>query len=436
MNALAGAVSAFCRREGIELAGKTVLCALSGGRDSVALLCILLKLSAVEGFAVAAAHYNHHLRPTARRDEEFSRAFCAERGIPLAVGEGNVANYARENGLSIEEAARTLRYRFLEETADHMGADFIATAHHAQDNAETVLLNLLRGTGLRGLGGIPPVRDRIIRPILEVSREEIDNYIEQNDLPYVEDETNADTVYTRNRLRHELLPLLADLSPGSIGRIALAASRLRQDEDYLDGQAKALLPPSDEHGETMIPLSLLGSMHPAVASRLVRLAAKRLGAELTAVQVESVLTLRHGVVSLPGGLRAAGKGAALHVYRISPPPPSRVLREGEQDWGPFRVILRTTENDVPETEHTLILRDDLGSLTIAAWDGTGRLTVENGRRTVKRILTDRGIRPAEQEYRPAVYASGTLAAVFGAGTGREFAPVGGKKIVISLVKRG
>ena len=436
MSALVGAVSAFCRREGIELKGKTVLCALSGGRDSVALLYALMKLGAEEGFAVAAAHYNHRLRETAQRDEDFVRAFCAGRGIPLAVGGGDVAAFAREMGMSVEEAARTLRYRFLEETAEQMGADFIATAHHAGDNAETILMNLLRGTGLRGLGGIPPVRGRIIRPLLEISRKDIDDYMEKNVLPYVEDETNAETVYTRNRLRHELLPLLEEIAPGSVGRVALASSRLRQDEDYLEGQAKAILPPSGENGETVFPRNLLNSVHPAIAARLVRLAASRFDTELTAVQVESVLSLRSGLVVLPKGLRAAREGAVIRFYRVSPPPPPLMLREGEQDWGEYRVTVRVMEHDTSEDENTLILREGLGELIIAPWDGTGRLAVENGRRTVKRLLADRGIGPAAQENRPAIYAADALVGVFGAGTSREAAPAGEKKIVITLVKRG
>lgn len=436
MSALAGAVSAFCRRETIEFQGKTVLVALSGGRDSVALLCALMELSKEEGFAVVAAHYNHHLRKTAGRDEDFVRSFCAGRGIPLAVGGGDVAAFAREMGLSTEEAARTLRYRFLEETAEQMGADFIATAHHAGDNAETVLMNLLRGTGLRGLGGIPPVRGRIIRPLLAVSRDEINNYMEKNALPYVEDETNARTVYTRNRLRHELLPLLEEISPGSTGRIALAAERLRQDEDFLRQQAEGVLPPADETGGTTIPKDVLKTVHPAVAVRLVRLAAQRMDTELTAAQVESLLSLGHGIIVLPKGLRATRDSAGLCFYRVPTPLPPLALHEGEQDWGEYRVTVRMTEEETAEDENTLVLRSDSEQLTVAAWDGTGRLTVENGRRTVKRLLSDRGIGPAQQENRPAIYAGDTLAAVFGAGTGRDFAPVDGKKLVITLVKRG
>lgn len=436
MSTLTGAVSAFCRREKIDLKGKTVLVALSGGRDSVALFSILLELGVKEGFAVAAAHYNHHLRKTAGRDEDFVRELCAKRGVPLALGGGDVAAFAREMSISIEDAARTLRYRFLEETAEEMGADFIATAHHAGDNAETVLMNLLRGTGLRGLSGIPPVRGKIIRPLLEVVREDIDRYIEENALPYVEDETNAETVYTRNRLRHELLPLLEELSPGSTERVAAAAARLRQDSAYLERQAEEKLPPADDAGETRIPLALLGGEDPAIAARLVRLAARRLAVELTAPQVEAVLSLKTGVAVLPEGLRAVREGKTVRFYRLSPPPPPARLSLGEQVWGQWRVTVRETEEKTQEDEHTLLLRADLPELTIASWDGTGRLAVENGRRTVKRLHADHGIGVSVRETMPAIFAGDTLAAVFGAGTDWTFAPQRGKKLVITLGKRG
>ena len=171
-------VRAFCEKRDLLPREGTVLCALSGGRDSMALLHILSQLAEEGGFQVTAAHFNHRLRATADRDEAFVRDWCRGQGIPLTCGAGDVRKLARREGLSIEDAARTLRYAFLETAARDMGAARIATAHHREDNAETVLLHLLRGTGLRGLGGIPPVRGRIVRPLLETSRREIDGYVE------------------------------------------------------------------------------------------------------------------------------------------------------------------------------------------------------------------------------------------------------------------
>ena len=151
----------------LPAAGETVLCAVSGGRDSVCLLHYLASLGRRRGFAVAAAHYNHLMRPTAGRDEAFVAGLCRELSVPLYVERGDVRAIARQEGWGVEEAGRRLRYDFLERTADAIGASRIATAHHLSDQAETVVLNLLRGTGPEGLAGIPPVRGRLIRPLLQ-----------------------------------------------------------------------------------------------------------------------------------------------------------------------------------------------------------------------------------------------------------------------------
>ena len=426
----------FCRQQGVVLSGKTVLCAVSGGRDSMALLHIFLKLGEEQGFAVAAAHYNHRLRETADRDEAFVRSWCAKNGVPHTVGEGDVAAFARERKTSVENAARTMRYRFLESAADEMGADFIATAHHADDNAETVLLHLLRGAGLQGICGIPPVRDRIIRPLLGVERKTIDAYIAENSIPFVEDETNCETVYERNRIRHRLMPVLEQMSPGSGARIAAAAARLRLDNAYMERQAEDLLPPAGENGETAIPRALLKAQDAAIAARLVRLAARRLGAELTAAQTDAVLALRTGaVLSLPTGIRSAADGKSLHFYRIPSPPPPMMLRMGEQTWGEYRITLWETDGNIGEDKDTAVLSADVGDLTVAAWNGSGRLTVDSGKRTVKRLLSDHGVPVPQQENRPALFADGILCAVFGAGTDLAFRPPdGGKRKVVTLVK--
>ena len=208
----------------LPAAGETVLCAVSGGRDSVCLLHYLASLGRRRGFAVAAAHYNHLMRPTAGRDEAFVAGLCRELGVPLYVERGDVRAIARQEGWGVEEAGRRLRYDFLERTADAIGASRIATAHHLSDQAETVVLNLLRGTGPEGLAGIPPVRGRLIRPLLQTPRQEIEAYLTAHGLGHVEDETNDSMDFTRNRLRREVWPLLAQLHPAPERSIARAAA--------------------------------------------------------------------------------------------------------------------------------------------------------------------------------------------------------------------
>lgn len=423
-----------CARYGIVWSGKTVLCAVSGGRDSMALLHVLLCLRERECFDLAAAHYNHHLRQTAQRDEDFVRSWCNARGIPVVVGGGDVHAFARENRMSIEDAARVLRYRFLEVCADELGASYIATAHHQQDNAETVLLHLLRGAGAQGLCGIPPVRGRIIRPLLDTAWEEINQYISEYAVPYVEDESNAEGIYTRNRLRLELLPLLEELSPGSVGRIAAAGVRLRADHACLERMAANLLPPVDSDGGTKIPISLLKTQDTAIAVRLLRAAAERMDISLTSVQVDAVMHLRTGgILVLNSRGRVMRTREDLTFYRLPPALPPLALKMGVQHWGNSCVCVRQTDQPVEENEQTVVLCTDVSNLTLAMWDGTGRFTVENGRRTVKRLLADRGIAVHRREMCPAVYVQGQLAAVFGVGTDQVFRPNGdAQKVVIEL----
>ncbi|MBR2132958.1 MAG: tRNA lysidine(34) synthetase TilS [Oscillospiraceae bacterium] len=424
----------FCGRYGTVFSGKTVLCAVSGGRDSMALLHVMLRLREQECFAVAAAHYNHHLRQTAQRDEDFVRSWCDAKGIPVAVGSGDVRAFAKEHGTSIEDAARVLRYQFLEACADDLGASYIATAHHRQDNAETILLHLLRGAGMQGLCGIPPVRGRVIRPLLDTARESINQYISKYDLPYVEDESNAEGIYTRNRLRLELLPLLEELSPGSVSRIAATGIRLRADNACLEHMAAKLLPSADADGGTKIPAELLKAQDAAIVVRLLRTAAERLGVSLTAVQTDAVLRLRTGgIFVLNDSVRVLRTREELIFYRLPPAPPPLALQQGVQRWGDYDVYVMQTSQRVEENEQTVVLCGQISELTLTVWDGTGRLTVENGKRTVKRLLADHGIAVQRREMCPAVYVNEKLAAVFGAGTDRAFCPHDDElKLVIQL----
>ncbi len=414
--------AAFFRRYAPVPSGSLVLCAVSGGRDSMALLHVISVLAEEEGFRVAAAHFNHRLRPTANRDEEFVRSWCGERGISLEAGSGDVGAYSRETGSGIEDAARQLRYRFLEAAADKLGAAYIATAHHREDNAETVLLHLLRGAGPQGLGGIAPVRGRIVRPLLEVGREEINEYIARNGIPYVEDESNRDTRFTRNRLRLEVLPLLEEIQPGVSGHVASAAALLREENAHIQREAEDLLP-AVEDGAVVVPVSVLNRQDMALRRRLVRAMGQRLGTELTRSQAEAVLALKSGgYLDLPGSLCAVRKPHQLILRKLPPPLPPLVLHEGGQSWGPWSVTVRQSREIPTESPDTVALRGADGELTIAPWDGTGRLAVENGSRTIKRLFTDAGVPVERRADHPVLLLDGKPVAVFGVATDHAFRP--------------
>ena len=422
----------FCReKDMLPPAGGVMLCAVSGGRDSMALLSFLEQLAAEKGFILHAAHYNHMLRPTADRDEDFVRLWCADRHIPLACGTCDVRAWAREQGASLEDAARTLRYRFLEETADRVGAQRIATAHHVQDNAETVLLHLLRGTGLRGLGGIAPVRGRVVRPFLETDRRDIDAYVEENNIPYVEDESNDDITFARNRLRIEVMPLLEKLAPGSTARIAGAAAILREEENHLAQESAGLLPPAEED-KISLPVNTLMSRDLAIRRRLVRSMAQQLGVGLTAAQTDAVLALGSGgFLDLPDGLQAYRQAHRLTLRRLSPPPEPLELHAGKQLWGGHTVRVAGTAEGLPPGGDSAALSADkiTGPLTIAAWDGTGRLAVENGSRSIKRLFADQGIPADQREEHPALYCDGKPVAVLGVAVDWAFRSQPGEKTI-------
>lgn len=420
--ALVRQVRLYARRWDMLPPGELVVCAVSGGRDSMTLLHLLHALAGEEGFSLAAAHFDHRLRPTAGRDRTFVLAQCRALGIPCYTGCGDVAAAAKETGRSLEDAARQMRYDFLERTADRLGAGRIATAHHRQDNAETLLLNLLRGAGLRGLAGIPPVRGRIVRPLLEVDRGDIDRYVAEHQLPYVEDETNADPGYARrNRLRLEVLPLLEELSPGCTGRMTCAAALLREEDSHLQREIDALLPPP-EGGAVSIPVTLLRAQDTAMARRLVRTMAHRLGRDLTAAQTEAVLALGSGgCLDLGCGVRAVRKAHRLTICEKRAPRPAQALVLGRQQWGDYMVTV-SAGGETAGAQSALLGAAAAGTLTIAPWDGSGRLAVENGSRTVKRLFADRGIPVEQREDHPALYLDGRLIAVPGVAVDRRYAP--------------
>lgn len=207
--------------------GDKVLVAISGGADSVALLLVLHRL----GYDCEAIHCNFHLRnEESNRDEQFTKDLCKRLGIILHIVHFDTKAYAEEKGISIEMAAREQRYAVFEEYRSTTGAQAIAVAHHRNDSAETLLLNLTRGTGIKGLRGIQPRNGHIIRPLLCVDRDEIVNYLKWRGESYVTDSTNLTCDYTRNKLRLEIIPKLAEINPSILTTIAATAQRLSDAE--------------------------------------------------------------------------------------------------------------------------------------------------------------------------------------------------------------
>ena len=305
-----------------------ILCAVSGGADSMYLLCRLREL----GCPVAAAHFNHGLRTgEADRDEAFVKNFCESQNIPFTAGRGDVSRYARENRLSTEDAARQMRYAFLEETARRIGASAIATAHTADDNAETVLLHLIRGAGLGGLGGIPPVRGNLRRPMLSLTRQEVESYLRERDIPFVTDSTNEADDYARNRLRHRVLPALREENPALERAVGRMTALLREDEEFLSGLAADFV---RQFGSgKSLPADKLAALPKPIARRVVRQMA---GRSITAEQTEAVLHIaQSGGFTHIGGLEiGCSEGQLVFGAKARAPLPDRVLPVGQEVYLP------------------------------------------------------------------------------------------------------
>lgn len=404
--------------------GERVLCALSGGLDSVCLLHLLKERC---GGALCAAHFHHGLRASADRDEAFVRELCARWGIPLTVGRGDVGARARETGESPEEAGRALRYDFLERTARETGCSTIYTAHHADDNAETVLWNLIRGTGLQGLTGIPRRRGRICRPLLDVTRAELVEYAAAHDIPHVEDETNSDpAAASRNYLRLEVLPRLRELNPRAVEHIGETAAILQRENRALERLAEegATSLVRREAGGYVLDLAGLKAHPQAVAERIVlRLMGQAAGhrQDFTARHVAAVLALAPGgCLSLPHDVTAERRGGRLVLAKALPPPAASSLAVGETvDFGPWRVALRAE----PASPYGLILPEHT-PVRVTSWRREDRMTLSGGRgpRSLKRLCQEHAIPPRERDTLPVLRVGDAPAAVPGIGVDAAFAP--------------
>lgn len=304
--ALKERVESYILSNGLLKRGDSALVGLSGGADSVALLTVLTRLAPKYGWQVSAAHFNHGIRgESADADEAFCRDLCEANGVPFYSEKADVPAYAKENGLSVETAGRILRYAFLEKVRKRAGACCIAVAHHMNDNAESILLHLLRGSGLAGLLGIKPKRDDIIRPLLGCSKEEIEDYLENEGVLYRTDETNLVPEGSRNRVRLELIPYIEKhVNPAIVETLCSMSELLLRDEEHLMKEARAAY--ESAKAEDGLIRSEVAALPYPIKTRVIRLALADAGAlvDIERKHIEAIaelLSARTGArLTLPG----------------------------------------------------------------------------------------------------------------------------------------
>jgi tRNA(Ile)-lysidine synthase len=458
---LSRSVLSYVRKQDLLRPGDRVGVAVSGGADSVAMLRILLELRAELGIVLSVVHLNHCLRgEESEDDEEFVRQLAARFDLPFFSARRDVKGYAAEKKLSVETAARELRYQYFEGLLRNGEFNRLATAHTLDDQAETVLLKLARGAGTRGLAGIYPQlsvtrseeqelsRDEltIIRPLLSVQRDDLEEYLAQIQQPWHEDSTNAQLHHTRNRIRHEILPrLCAEVNPQVRRTLAEVAELARAEEEFWQSEVQRHLSAvwiRNEQGGILCS-SLLNELPLALRRRAVRAAAESLGLSLEFKHVEEVLTSFHNTrVVLPhgwGARRVAEKiyfapsvEAAAKEYQYELPVPGRVeVPEASVAIGAN--ILEAMNQGPSYNPHHLLDARFAEGLLVRNWRAGDRFWPVHSKRPkkVKELLQDRHITGDEKKTWPVIASGKEVVWLRGFGIGRELHTQDGKGIFIS-----
>ncbi len=315
-------VENYIREQGLIKRGDRVLLAISGGIDSVVMMDMLVRLQNKLDFQAVAATFNHQLRPEAAEEAEFVRCLAEKYQLPFYLGAEDIASLAK--GKNLQDTARRERYAFLFSLAYKLGAAAIATAHHRDDQAETLLLHLLRGSGLTGLSGMSPAKNQVIRPLLPLSREEIVAYGEGLGLEHREDLSNYSVKYQRNRIRWQLMPLLREFNPQVVEALNATADICRDEDALLNDLAENALAEVLLRDDRAVDAGGFAQLPLALKRRVLKKAFCLLAgdvAELSFCQVEAMLALKdEQSVSLPGGLLAYRRGNICFDTAIPPLP--------------------------------------------------------------------------------------------------------------------
>ena len=388
---------AFARRYDMFAPGDEVVCAVSGGADSVALLFGLYLLKDKLKIRLSAAHFNHGLRgEESDADEAFVRQFCGQYDIPLHCGRAQV----KPGKKGLEAAARDARYAFLRSLPGK-----IATAHTADDNAETVLMHLVRGTGLKGLGGIAPVNGSIVRPLLEVTREDVLAFIDEYNLSYVTDSSNETDQFLRNRLRHKVIPLLKQENPSLAQNLSAMALRLRVDEEALSQG-----PEND--------VARLKKMHPSHRSRALAALLESCGVrepEMSHIALAESLVFSENPsakVSLPGGVVLCRSYEKLQRLESSEAIEPTVLNCPGSTWiAQLNLWVRCEEGCVPGG----LWVQPAGQMILRGRQSGDEIRLNGGTKSLKKLFIDKKIPAARRDQIPVISDEKGILCVYGVG---------------------
>lgn len=378
----------FAREQNLIAPGDTVICAVSGGADSVAMLFALYLLREKLGITLEAAHFNHNLRgEESLRDETFVRELCARYEIPLHVASGEI----RPGKKGLEAAARDARYTFLDSLPGK-----IATAHTADDNAETILMHLVRGTGLKGLGGIAPQRGKLIRPMLGITRREVEDFLAEWHLPHVEDSTNETDAFLRNRLRHHVMPLLAAENPRIAENLSQMALRLREDEACLSQLS---------HYETLPEVETLRTLPSAVRSRMLERFLKENGVrepeDVHIAQAEALVFSDSPSASaaFPGGVTLSRQYGHLTANPTGEAfTPVTLTCPGSAEAAGIRITCEPA-GELAQSENLLTVCP-VGKISIRPRQTGDKIRLSGGSKSLKKLFIDRKIPAADRERIP------------------------------------
>lgn len=413
---------AFLKEQALLSPGDSVIAAVSGGADSVAMLFALYLLRDELGVTLEAAHFNHHLRGAeSDRDEAFVTDFCGRYDIPLHLGSGRIVPGKK----GLEAAARDARYAFLRRLPGK-----VATAHTADDNAETVLMRLIRGTGLKGLGAIAPVSGNVIRPMLTVTRDDVEAFLEEYALPHVEDSSNGTDDFLRNRIRHGILPLMRAENPRIGENLSAMALLLRQDEACL----QAMIP------EEQVPdVSRLKAMEPALRRRALERFLKAQGVrepeQIHILQAEQLLYhwSPSAAMQFPGGVTIGRQYDRLVRLECAPElPETRLSVPGETCIGGKRFVSEYA-TDLEERPDSVLVCP-VGVLTVRSRRSGDTMRLPGGTRSLKKMYIDRKIPASHRAAVPVLADDRGVLAVFGIGTDIRFHPDSLPAVRITLIE--